>query len=843
MPQSSNSNYEYNIKNRNEIPLRAYLRADACSQPYRFLDTKDPLVSETMFWESEGLYLDYSKISGRVISISEGFINHPDIYKREKKCDKWIEENLLSSGISKLFVIQGYAGCGKTIFVHHIKKQLNSTNVSFIDIGQSRSGSGSNEQTLFFTSSLLSLIELLKSLPEKALQEFINFSTLIYSQRIQSFNIDLPSILNKLSLLSYQFKIKDLLINSFHDHIDREFSQRNQRLSENRYNIGRLDVIMSLMILAICAKSIDSQVSDYTVIFDNIDVISNPAIPAESIVELWKVIDKYNDFKEWYDSIHNQKLPSIKFLFTLRKIVHSHISSHLVSLEDVNLLNDNNLILCDISKLYLSHEVLKHRVNYWCLQINDSSIKKKMKSFLSISEVNTPKNIRNVSSPCEKCIDLDSLVNHNLRAYSNVLSYFLDHEEYSEIFERDFDVKSASEDWQRVATLVFLLSYLYKENNVWNLLGFGCGNEDDTNYAMDYPTTLNRLILNYLFVSKRGADLYDSLHSVAPQRTDIPQFGDVTLAKLISELYKIKFISINQFESEDSAQKKYKKSLYNTNNLIINRLADMCSRNPESYGTGQPHGYASEDLEMWRRPLYFSDGVKLYHTATTSKELRDYFHNCTDEQKSMIKFSISDEGFTLISEIVASFEFYAARYCNINDTKPLHQVTDDLDLNRIIQIVYDSVKLCCRRNILFMNAYTGKYGINLQTYLEKPFHPRTRERYNDDEQSIIDEHSFRPQLHIVRVIFSHIGYFDTIKSFYFTQGIDNQLKLRKCLIGWIEKYLNLFKDFFYDLLRRSPTNNYDCIVYDRMCKWLRKQRQSYDKDISICSEEDDLDRQ
>ena len=73
MPQSSNSNYEYNIKNRNEIPLRAYLRADACSQPYRFLDTKDPLVSETMFWESEGLYLDYSKISGRVISISSFF--------------------------------------------------------------------------------------------------------------------------------------------------------------------------------------------------------------------------------------------------------------------------------------------------------------------------------------------------------------------------------------------------------------------------------------------------------------------------------------------------------------------------------------------------------------------------------------------------------------------------------------------------------------------------------------------------------------------------------------------------------------------------------------------------
>lgn len=841
MSQSGNSNYEYSIKTRDSIPLRAYLRADTCSQPYRILDSNDPLVSKTMFWEREGLYLDYSKISGRIISISEGFINHPEIYKRDKKCDSWIKENLLSSGISKLYVIQGYAGCGKTIFVHYIKKLLDSTNVSFIDIGKSRSGSGSNEQTLFFSNSLLSLIELLNTLTDNALQELINFTTVLYSKYIQRYNIDLPSILNKLSLLSYQNERKDLLIKLFQEYIDGNFSQRNQRLNENRYNIGQLDVIMSLMLLAVCAKSIDNKANDYTIIFDNIDVISNPAIPAESIVELWKVIDKYNEFKEWYDSIHERKSPSIKIIFTLRKIVHSHVSSHLVSLEDVNLLNENNLILCDISRLYLSHEVIKHRVNYWCSQIDDPNIKKKMKSFLSISDVNTPKNTRNFSSPCANNIDLDSLVNHNLRAYSNVLSYFLDNKDYSKIFERDFEIESKSEDWQKVSTLVFLLSYLYKENNVWNLLGFGCGNEDDTNYAMDYPTTLNRLILNYLFVSKRGADLYDSLHSVAPQRTDIPQFEDVTLAKLISELYKIKFISINQFESEDSAQKKYKKSLYNTYNLIINRLADMCSRNPETYGTGQPHGYTSEDLEMWRRPLYFSDGVKLYHTATTSKELREYFHNCTDEQKSMVKFSISDEGFTLISEIVASFEFYSARYCNINDTKPLHQITDDLDLNRIIQIVYDAVNLCCKRNILFMNAYKSKYGINLRTYLEKPFHPRTRERYIDDELKLIDEHSFRPQLHIVRVIFSHIGYFDTIKSLYYTQGIDNQLKLRKCMIGWIEKYLNLFKEYFYDILRSSPTNHYDCIVYDRMCKWLKKQRQSYKEDISICSEEEELD--
>jgi len=77
------SQHEFNIKNKDFIPLRALLRVDPCSQIYSFSDDSR-LVTEKDFWEGEeggkGLYLEYQNINGREISI---FLANPVNYHHQ----------------------------------------------------------------------------------------------------------------------------------------------------------------------------------------------------------------------------------------------------------------------------------------------------------------------------------------------------------------------------------------------------------------------------------------------------------------------------------------------------------------------------------------------------------------------------------------------------------------------------------------------------------------------------------------------------------------------------------------------------------------------------------------
>lgn len=125
---------------RNNIPLKAYLRADSHSQHFQFTDQSGELVTEEMFWgdnNNKGLYLDYHFIDERNINVSVGISETATIEtKRDDYCDNWIEENLKNKNISKLFVVQGYAGCGKTTFINHLMRQTSASKNIYIDIGQ-----------------------------------------------------------------------------------------------------------------------------------------------------------------------------------------------------------------------------------------------------------------------------------------------------------------------------------------------------------------------------------------------------------------------------------------------------------------------------------------------------------------------------------------------------------------------------------------------------------------------------------------------------------------------------------------------------------------------------------
>lgn len=100
-----------------------------------------------------------------------------------------------------------------------------------------------------------------------------------------------------------------------------------------------------------------------------------------------------------------------------------------------------------------------------------------------------------------------------------------------------------------------------------------------------------------------------------------------------------------------------------------------------------------------------------------------------------------------------------------------------------------------------MEQYMKKYNIDKEKYLNQVFHPRTNPRFEsqDEGEKRLSQFSFRPQLHIVRVIYAHIDYFDKVKETFSRSDFIERDIMCQCVTDWIGKYLNLFKSYFYNL--------------------------------------------
>lgn len=827
----------HNIKN-GEIPLKAYLRADSCSQKFEIVDESgeiSSLVTEEMFWgtkSNKGLYLDYHFIDNRKIQVTEGLShtqNSQTMYNDD--CDIWIQNNLLQSKESKLYVIQGYAGCGKTTFVNKMitERKIDKENF-YIDIG--KDWSYQNEPYMFF-SELLQTFEALmqnitkeKSSRRTAWEYFIELGS---KQYLKELDIQVYDIIAEFAEIKKNSNWNKLPYN-LRRHLNVTLKGKSNNPSNKKllHNCGQIETLTSIIILLCCAKSLTDMKmgvtqKDIKLVFDNLDVITDPAIPAENVVSLWGVIHRFNYFKNIYFIQEQEYLPNIGFYITVRKVLFSHITSHLPDLEMQIDYNPYYINVCDISELYLSKDILKNRIAYWKKHINNDVVLKKLERIDRVSLINLCQNEVNGDNDEQiaNSINLDAFFNYNYRALSNVLSIFSENDKYASLFLYDFDNSSETKGWEKVSTIVFLLTLLYRKERVWNRMGFGCIDFD----KRDYPTTLNRLILNHLYVAKYGQTLYD--YSI--DKNSIPESSVVSLRKLIEEFQNIKFLSINSKWNEKQINENYKLVSLNTKEIVIERLADMCARNTRA-AHSIAYGYNSDDDELWRRPLYFIGGVTLNHTATSFKELKDYFLDLVNNNKSdQISFSITDEGFVLIHDFVANFEFYSARYCREDLQKPLHHAYTVREVDALIWPVYNAVLLCCKRHGFFMNQYMKNYKKNTDSYLCLFFHPRTNPHFDfTGDIKKISKNSFRPQLHIVRVIYNHINHFNRVKKLFYFSDIYEKNQMCRSLSKWIGKYLALYKNFFFDLLEHSAFQ-YDNVVYNDLHKLYRKQIDLYQK--------------
>lgn len=810
--------------NSNCIPLKAYLRADSHSQCFQFSDKSGELVTKEIFWgdtKNEGLYLDYHLIKNRKIDVSAGISEMASIEtKHNEDCDQWITDNLYNSLVSRLYVIRGYAGCGKSTFINSLIRGSQSSDNIYIDIG--RDWSYPQEPFMFFNEVLISfdllvrqIVELTK-IRDKIWKKFVEIGT---GPNIELLDIELKNIISSFENIKKEKRWRKLE-SGIHSFLFNYYSGRNtvQKLTDSIWhNVGQVETIVSLIILLQCSKNIvENKNNSLSIIFDNLDVITNPAIPAENVILLWGVIDKYIRFSEEYNKVNSQKITNVKMIIAVRKVLYSHIVSYLPDLEMLAHFVPNNINICDISNLYLSEEILIHRVLYWKDKIQDVNIKNKFDKLMELTSVHSGDeyHIENDASEIKLTINLDAFFNHNYRAFANILSIFIDNPKYFGILTYGSNPNRKIQNWQKVSTQVFLISLLYRKEKVWNTMGFGCKDFD----TIDYPTTLNRLILNYLFHAKRGNYLY----RCGILRDDILTDETISLKDLLDLFSKTKFITIKTYYSLTKINEKYSEPSLNTQEILVDRLADMCARNPMSKNT-KASGYDSDDDELWRRPLYFTCGVKLNHTASSKEELKKYFKDSINNNTSnKIKFSITDEGFTLIRDIVADFEFYSARYCDESFLKPLYQSNTLDEINCLIQPVYNAIRTCCIRNGVFKEQYCNSYNIETNQYLQREFHTRTNPRFNKYGIKTLLKNSYREQLHIVRVIYNHCDYFDMVKDYFYNSSNPNKDEICIALIQWIRSYLDLYNTYFYSVLENTICHS-DNNIYNDLFQLLKTQ--------------------
>lgn len=184
--------------------------------------------------------------------------------------------------------------------------------------------------------------------------------------------------------------------------------------------------------------------------------------------------------------------------------------------------------------------------------------------------------------------------------------------------------------------------------------------------------------------------------------------------------------------------------------------------------------------EIWRRPIYYSKYAIDNENDIENKLYEQYKKYQNNEAYHFVEFKICDCGETYINAIVPHFEFYSVRMNA--EYKNMYCIEDVAELEEILGSVFRKMEVCCQKQIEFTKDYTKKYQISKEEYLELKFHPRTIHKGN-------------PQLHIERVIFSHIEYFNKFRMYLKTRNFAYKDTFNEVLLRYIGEYLRLYEQY------------------------------------------------
>lgn len=702
----------------------------------------DSLSNSDIFWGKGGnpsFFYNYESNNQQYVNGMPN-LNSFEEHIQVGNLNEWLKVNWFNNKNTFIHLLIGYAGCGKTTFVNYILKMKSTIKyVSYWDFYETQYIIGIEQSkglNLYLKNNLLCNIKyhLRRSSNPKAMLDRFK-KNLCYLSTITSFHSDV-----KILISSLEESFKKGTLDEF-DIID-EFYDKCA---------GFLNQAILLGLTFIWNASILNNSTPIACIFDGLDIIEDPKILVNFIHNVYLILGKYR-------SLPNMK--PIKAVFTCRKFTYSLLETSKgdVSFSERNSDYKNSVSLLDISNLYQVNQVLTYKAgvvynNPNILNMNVEDIDECKR----IAEMPN-KYILDTVSESNDSFSLSKIVNHNLRSAASL---------FHVIFKQSSGLCSVNTPFDQKCHIGYFVHQISNELNnkgIWANMGYE--GEDTLCIISSYKT------------SKRNIPLYDEQNENFPTTlsrmilTLLYRHGkEMSLAEIYNRLKWIPYQNIKKGEDIETIH------LCKTDNLSLESFAE-CISDMLNRSSSNNDEIAQEGI--WRRPLYFGS-----HALTTSNfyEKKQFFKDqfiriLKNNSIEMPTFRISECGEEFIDTFAIHFEFNAVRYCNTD--KPLWMIQNANDINSILEKVFSSVSRCMEKQIWLDNYYAKTHTNN---YLDEEFHPTTnRER--------------RPQLHIIRVVFSHISYLDSIRTLLWENGKCNEIskEIILSLNDGIGNYLNLLED-------------------------------------------------
>lgn len=825
-------NYNYN-----NLTGSVLLRADSHSQKTEIVtgDKKKSLINENQFWgseEKEGLYYDYESsdnVLGYTVSCEgwNDYTDRPTEKMNINRTKEWISDKIINDKQKNLCVIQGYAGCGKTTFVHSILRKFSNQDEKLgyynFYIGHVKN---SIEDTFIPSSIMAKLIS----------QITISLQTedgmMIYKKFVGLFEQDLsylspilyryvaPLFNNKNKASLYQMA-KDIYNNrnasnieqyikkyrvQFYNSYDAKMGiikyKENLLQDSGSFRNNSLELLLFIDYLWRCAVYLnrdDLIMDNQIIVYDNLDIIDNHYIVADFIDTLRSVLSNYMLFR----NLQNISLPMFKAIIVVRKITYASISRFVEVGSNETNQRPSDVDFLDISNLYSPTNILKHKAR---VLKNDIDIYIPENAECRDSIIYFLDEVLRIPNEIFTSIKFAELLNHNIRACSNMMEQVIESVSYKEYF---FDTSSFStqmSDKCRSSIWIHIICKVLKSKKILESLGYNLSCSEKKNY----PTTLSRLILTYLCNRRLGC--------MKGVRGFIS--SDVTFRDIVTALEKIPFSAFNRqddWERDIVPVLEAQSSEVDSREHIVNFISKMLLRND-----------ATEEMELWRRPIYYTrNAFLLSDISYIKKTLLNQINNFDKENSQITSFCITDEGYTFIERIATHFEFYSVRYNN-QLTEPICCILDAANLANVIERVYNQVEQCAIKQIWLMKFYMEKNKVSKNVYLNEWFHPRTE--------------NFQPQLHIVRTIYDHISYLANYREYLYRVYKDDSkifTPLNFCLIKWIGKYLELYRYYFYNELKNTDGEHNNIVWLDLKYLYWLVFKDEEKKGIDFISKKDD----
>lgn len=716
--------------------LASFLKVDCFgeSRKIRYAgDTVDQdIVSRPAFFKS--LYVG---VRGGKLPIRKGI---QDVY-HDIEYETWIKDIKDELGSIVVF-IEGYAGCGKSVFVQKVLTNVfpdmdYDRNYYNYDIGYMFE---QNKQDRIKDAILECFIDQYVYFIESGKNEIVEQMECLLEQ-------EAISCLDNARNIFYEFTNTQAYSDAKRKLIEENDKTTFRRMIHNQLKILQSEQVIYIDCILRLAKYIKCHEEPETQIicYDNLDAIENN-------VELSKFDDILLTVKENMDvylstSKENyrgtQGTPHFVFLATFRKITAVRVGLYSGSEQfGDNRRRFENVYFIDASHLYEYKQMVEKRYNY-------------LSKYLDTHHLDDPKLIK-IINQMKEVVQLFStnivntrfagLWNNNYRTCSDIMECII----------------NSYED--EVLTCIALTALKY----------------DSYNDRMNVAGGASAIFMSIICKVQRDCDYWGELHlSLNELRGRIPTCKEIEqsqcLVKNLTTLSRLILTYINNAKYIEQRNVSIK-DLYEvfldvyTVNDIAGTLANMLTHDRRG---------------IWRRPIVYTknvipDGQNIKDKLIEQGEV--YRQGLDQSGGEFTEITTCECGESFVKQVSCDFEYYAVR---LKHFKSLYLVNDFGEIVNCIIDVYQAVENCCKKMIVFGEYYCKKKREKRAKYINMLFHPRTY------KNSI--------QLHTERVVFNHIDYLDSFRYYiaHFSEEFEPVYKeiIREFILDIINLYLSLYSDY------------------------------------------------